>query len=147
MQKPKASVSWCQLPIKSLSWALKASKISGHLLLRSSKDCLVSSCVPKLQTGTWKVEDAVLPCENNTKISQVCGTAIITGMGLNTPPHQKSLKTNLQNITRDIFQSTMKQSMTLMAFPKLSNCSGPVDKMDELCSARLFLGFFDGNAS
>ena len=73
MQKPKASVSWCQLPIKSLSWALKASKISGHLLLRSSKDCLVSSCVPKLQTGTWKVEDAVLPCEKNTKISQVCG--------------------------------------------------------------------------
>ena len=75
MQKPKASVSWCQLPIKSLSWALKASKISGHLLLRSSKDCLVSSCVPKLQTGTWKVEDAILSCENDIKISQVCGNS------------------------------------------------------------------------
>ena len=63
----------CPLPIKSLSSALKASKISGHLLLRNSQDPLVSSCVPKLRTGTWKVEDAVLSCENDIKISQVCG--------------------------------------------------------------------------
>ena len=67
-----SSVSLCPLPIKSLSSALKASKISGHLLLRNSKDPLVSSCVPKLQTGTWKVEDAVLSCENDIKISPVC---------------------------------------------------------------------------
>ena len=51
--------SW-PLPIKSLSSALKASKISGHLLLRNSQYPLVSSCIPKLQAGTWKVEDAVL---------------------------------------------------------------------------------------
>ena len=75
MQKLKASVSWCQLPITSLSWALKASKISGHLLLRRSKDHLVSSCIPKLQTGTWNVEDAILSCENDIKISQVCGNS------------------------------------------------------------------------
>ena len=56
-----SSVLPCPLPIKSLSSTLKASKISGHLLLRSS----ISSCVPKLQTGTWKVEDAVLSCEND----------------------------------------------------------------------------------
>ena len=36
-------------------------------------------------------------------------TAIITGRGLDTPPHQKSLKANRQNITRDIFQPTTKQ--------------------------------------
>ena len=68
-----SSASPCPLPIKSLSSALKASKISGHLVLRNSQDPLVSSCVPKLQTGTWKVEDAVLSCENDIKISQVCG--------------------------------------------------------------------------
>ena len=61
------------MPIKSLSSALKASKISGHLLSRNSRDPLVSSCVPKLLTGTWKVEDAVLSGENDIKISQVCG--------------------------------------------------------------------------
>ena len=67
-----SSASLCPLPVKSLSSALKASRISGHLLLRNSQDPLVSSCVPKLRTGTWKVEDAVLSCENDIKISQVC---------------------------------------------------------------------------
>ena len=46
-------------------------------------------------------------------------TAIITGADLDTPPHQKSLKTNLQNITGDIFQPTTKQSMTLNGFSKV----------------------------
>ena len=68
-----SSVSPCPLPIKSLSSALKASKISGHLLLRSSQDTLVSGCIPKLQAGTWKVEDAVSSCKNDIKINQVCG--------------------------------------------------------------------------
>ena len=63
------------MPIKSLSSALKASKISGHLLLRSSQDPLVSGCVPKLQAGTWKIEDAVSSCENDIKINQVCGNS------------------------------------------------------------------------
>ena len=85
------------MPIKSLSSALKASKIRGHLLLRNSKDLLVSSCVPKLQTGTWKVEDAVLSCENDIKISQVCGNGHHNrhGLGyLDTPkvPKSKSSK-------------------------------------------------------
>ena len=92
-----SSVSPCPLPLKSLSSALKASKISGHLLLRNSKDPLVSSCVPKLQTGTWKVEDAVLPCEKNTKISPVCGNGRHNRHGLEyttTPkvPKNKSSK-------------------------------------------------------
>ena len=47
-------------------------------------------------------------------------TAIIT---VDTPPHQKSLKAILQSLTEDIFQLYYrKQSMTLMASPKLSNC-------------------------
>ena len=70
-----SSVSPCQLPIKSLSSALKASEISEHLLLRNSQDPLVSGCVPKLQAGTWKVEDAVSLCENDIKINQVCGNS------------------------------------------------------------------------
>ena len=70
-----SSISQCSLPITTLSSALKALKISGHLLLRSSQDPLISSCVPKLQAGTCKVEDAVLSCENDIKISQVCGNS------------------------------------------------------------------------
>ena len=47
----------------------KSFKISGHLLLGSTQDPLLSGCVPKLQTGIWKVEDVVLPCENDIKIN------------------------------------------------------------------------------
>ena len=57
-------------------------------------------------------------------------TAIITGMGLDTPPHQKSEDTNLQNITGDIFQNTTNQLMTLMLSPKLSNCNFGVSGQD-----------------
>ena len=73
---------------KSLSSALKASKISGHLLLRSSQDPLVSGCIPKLQAGTWKVEDAVSSCENDIKINQVCGNSHHNrhGLGYTTTP-------------------------------------------------------------
>ena len=83
-----SSVSPCPLPLKSLSSALKDSKISGHLLVRNSKDPLVPSCVPKLQTGTWKVEDAVLSLENDIKISQVCGNGHHNrhGLGYSTTP-------------------------------------------------------------
>ena len=113
-----SSVPPCSLPIKSLSPALKASKISGHLLLRSSQD-FFSGYVRKVETGTWKVEDTVLSCKNET--------AIITGMGLNTPPHQKSLVKNLQNIIRDVFQTPTNQLMTAKPSPKLYNCSFKVD--------------------
>ena len=57
-------------------------------LLRKSKDPLVSRCVPKVQTATWKVEDAVLSCENDIKISQVCGNGHHNrhGLGYTTKP-------------------------------------------------------------
>ena len=41
-------------------------------------------------------------------------TAIIAGMGFNTPPHPKSLEINLQNITSNIFHTTANQLMTRM---------------------------------
>ena len=76
------------MPIKSLSLALKASKISGHLLLRSFQDPLLSCCVPKLQAGTWKVQDAVSSCKNDIKINQVCGNSHHNrqGFGYTTTP-------------------------------------------------------------
>ena len=41
-------------------------------------------------------------------------TIIITSIRLDTPPHPKSFETNLQNITRYIFQTTTNQLMTSM---------------------------------
>ena len=47
-----ASSSPCPLPINSLTSTLKSCKISGHLLLRDSKDPLVSASNPILKSGT-----------------------------------------------------------------------------------------------
>ena len=77
-----SSASPCPLLIKSLSSALKASKISGHLLLRNSQDPLISSCVPKLHTGAWKVEDTVLSCESDIKFNKICGSQYNNRLGL-----------------------------------------------------------------
>ena len=64
-----SSVFSSPFPIKSLLSSLKASKISRNLLVRNSQDSLVSSCIPKFQSGTWKVDDPVLSCENDIKIN------------------------------------------------------------------------------
>ena len=85
------------MPIKSLSPALKALKVSGHLLLRSSQDPLLSGCIPKLQSATWKVEDAVWSGKNDIKINQVCGNSHHNrhGLGYTTTrkvPRHKSSK-------------------------------------------------------
>ena len=57
-----SSPSPCPLPIKSLSSALKASKISGHLLLRNSQDPAVSSCVPNSELALGRLK--MLFCGN-----------------------------------------------------------------------------------
>ena len=57
-------------------------------------------------------------------------TAIMTDMGLDTPPLKKPLETNLQNITGNIFQTTTNQLMTPMPSPKLSNCRFRVSGQD-----------------
>ena len=77
-----SSASPCPLPIKSLSSPLKASKINGCLLLRNSQDPLISSCVLKLQTGAWKVEDTVLSCESDIKFNKICGSQYNNRLGL-----------------------------------------------------------------
>ena len=59
-----------------------------HLLFKSLQDPLISGCVPKLQTGTWKVEDAVSSCENDININQACGNSHHNrhGLGYTTTP-------------------------------------------------------------
>ena len=42
-----------------LTTILKSSKISGHLLLRDSKDPLVSCNKPDLKSDSWNMKEAV----------------------------------------------------------------------------------------
>ena len=128
--KVPKSKSPCPLPIKSLSSALKASKISGHLLLRNSQNPLISSCGPKLHTGAWKVEDTVLSCESELNLIKSVEANIITSLGLDTPPLSRSQKANLQKTTRDIYQATTEQLTTVMPCPKPFNCRFKVSGQD-----------------
>ena len=68
-----SSASPCPLPVRSLTSVLKSSQISGHLLLKYSRDPSVSSCVPKLQPGHWQVEEAVQACETDLRHKSIIG--------------------------------------------------------------------------
>ena len=68
-----SSVSPSPLLVRSLTSVLKSSKISGHLLLKHSRDASVSICVPKLQAGSWQVEKAAQACETDLKHKSIIG--------------------------------------------------------------------------
>ena len=67
------SCSPCPLPIRSLTSILKSAKISGHLLLRDSKDPLVSSTQPALKAGGWSVGKAVQIAESEVRVKAMMG--------------------------------------------------------------------------
>jgi len=58
------------IPLKSLTSILKAAKISGHLLLRESKDPLVSDVLPKLKVGKWDIRKVVSTAEVRNKFQE-----------------------------------------------------------------------------
>ena len=144
-----SSVSPCPLPIKSLSSALKASKISGHLLLRNSKDPLVSSCIPKLQTGTWKVKNPVLSCENDIKISQVCGNSHYNRHGLGYTTTPKVPKNKSSKHYRRYISVHHKRIDDTSGFSKdvQLQVQGQWTRWLNYVQQAFSWGFFDGNAS
>ena len=66
-------ISPCLLPRKSLTSILKSSKISGYLLLRDSKDRLVSSISPSLKSGHWKATSATQITEAELNFHKIRG--------------------------------------------------------------------------
>ena len=72
----------CPLPKKSLRSILKSSKISGHLLLRDSKDPLVSSVSPNLKTGHWKATSATQITEAELNFCKIRGPLHLGRSGL-----------------------------------------------------------------
>ena len=79
----------CPLPLKSFTSILKASKVSAYLLLRDSKDPLVSSSVPRILTGqTWHVDEAVKFAESDLAFREKFGQTNLTGAGLGLKPRK-----------------------------------------------------------
>ena len=79
-----SSTSPCPLPINSLTSILKSCKISGHLLLRDSKDPLVAASNPVLKSGSWKVKDAVRSAESELAFQTIRGPPQFGRAGLGT---------------------------------------------------------------
>ena len=77
-----SSISPCPLPIKSLTSILKSSKISGYLLLRDSKDPLVSLVSPNLKSGHWKAASATQTTEAELHFRKVRGPLHLGRSGL-----------------------------------------------------------------
>ena len=79
-----SSTSPCPLPINSLTSILKSCKISGHLLLRDSKDPLVAASNPVLKSGSWKVKYAVRSAESELAFQTIRGPPQFGRAGLGT---------------------------------------------------------------
>ena len=77
-----SSSSPCPLPVKSLTPILKSAKISGHLLLRDSKDPLVASSAPSLRSGSWDASDTVRCAESSLTFQKVVGKTQLGRAGL-----------------------------------------------------------------
>ena len=84
-----SSTSPCPLPIKSLTSILKATKVSGHLLLRDCFDPLVNSSVPHLKVGEWNVEEVVKQGEDKIDFERVLGYHQHNRAGLGSIKHTK----------------------------------------------------------
>ena len=83
-----SSSSPCPLPIKSLTAILKSCKISGHLLLRDSKDPLVSANSTELKSGNWKVSKAVEAAESELHFQKIRGPLQFGKAGLGVTTHK-----------------------------------------------------------
>ena len=68
-----SSVSPCPLPVSSLTSVLKASKISGYLLLRDSNDPSVSQNCPEVNAGRWSASDSVKLAESELAFRDIMG--------------------------------------------------------------------------
>ena len=75
-------ISPCTLPIKSLTDILRSSKISGHLLLRDSKDPIVSSTKLNLKAGRWQPEISTTIAEAEINFQKIRGHISISKSGL-----------------------------------------------------------------
>ena len=80
-------ISPCPLPLKSLTDILKSSKISGHLLLRDSRDPLVSSTDIKLKAGIWQPNTSATIAEAELNFQKIRGPIYKgrSGLGVKKP--------------------------------------------------------------
>ena len=77
----------CPLPFTSLTSLFKTTKASAHLQLRDSKDPVISSSVPVLETGKkWSVSESVQDAESILHFKKILGHTQTGKAGLGYTP-------------------------------------------------------------
>ena len=118
MAKVYSSASPCPLPVRSLTFVLKSSKISGYVLLKHSQDPSVSSCVPKLQAGHSQVEKAVQACETDLRHKSITGHHQHSCHGLGYSESSKVPSDKSSRDYRTFISSRHKEIDNHMPFPR-----------------------------
>ena len=80
----------CPLPFTSLTSLFKTTKASAHLQLRDSKDPVVASSVPVLETGkNWSVSESVKDAESILHFKKILGHTQTGKAGLGYTPFEQ----------------------------------------------------------
>ena len=67
-----SSTSPCPIPVNITS-IFKSPKVSGHLLLRDSRDPLVSLSIPTLKAGSWDIKKTIKVAEDDLAFQKILG--------------------------------------------------------------------------
>ena len=104
-----SSSSPCPLPIKSLTSIFKSCKISGLLLLRDSKDPLVSGNRPNLKSGSWNANWAVRSAESELNFRKLRGPTQFGRAGIGTTSHKPIPNDKHSHEYRKLISKTSKE--------------------------------------
>ena len=104
-----SSSSPCPLPIKSLTSIFKSCKISGLLLLRDSRDPLVSGNKPNLKSGSWNANGAVRSAESEINFRKLRGPTQFGRAGIGTTPRKSIPNDKHSHEYRKLISETSKE--------------------------------------
>ena len=97
------------LPIKSLASIFKSFKISGLLLLRDSKDPLVSGNKPNLKSVSWNANGAVRSAESELNFRKLRGPTQFGRAGIGTTSHKPIPNDKHSHEYRKLISKTSKE--------------------------------------
>ena len=104
-----SSSSPCPLPKESLTSIFKSCKINGLLLLRDSKDPLVSGNMPNLKSGSWNANRAVCSAESELNLRKLRGPTQFGRAGIGTTPRKSIPNDKHSHEYRKFISETSKE--------------------------------------
>ena len=97
------------LTYKNLTFIFKSCKISGLLLLRDSKDPLVSGNKPNMKSGSWNANGAVCSAESELNFRKLRGPTQFGRAGIGTTSHKSIPNDKHSHEYRKLISKTSKE--------------------------------------